>query len=178
MGSFRFRRTVKIAPGIRLNVNKKSVGLSAGARISKNTDGQGTRSIGIPGTGLYWRDQNGPRSSATGQASQLAAIPGSGDVTQTQMLDTFVNGAELLAEFPMKYVEAYQAEDYARAVEMRRGADGMIAAQDELLRTGLEDERPEVVALWAQCATPWEGSKRAHFEFWPTRTSGARFRRR
>lgn len=65
MGSLRFRRTLKIAPGIRLNVNKRSVGLSAGvrgARVSVNSDGRSTRSAGIPGTGLYYRSQTGGRS--------------------------------------------------------------------------------------------------------------------
>lgn len=66
MGSMRFRRTVKIAPGVRLNVNKRSVGLSAGARgarVSVNSDGRSTRSVGIPGSGLYYRSQTGPRRS-------------------------------------------------------------------------------------------------------------------
>ena len=65
MGSFRFRRSIKIAPGIRLNVNKRSIGVSAGvrgARASINSNGRSTRSIGIPGTGLYYRSQTGPRS--------------------------------------------------------------------------------------------------------------------
>jgi hypothetical protein len=76
MGSFRFRRTVKIAPGVRLNINKKSVGLSAGvpgARISKNTDGRRTRSIGVPGTGLYWREQTGPHGGSSAAPQQHAA---------------------------------------------------------------------------------------------------------
>lgn len=71
MGSFRFRRTVKIAPGIRLNINKKSIGLSAGvpgARISKNSDGRSTRSVGVPGTGLYWCEQKGPNAAQTAAA--------------------------------------------------------------------------------------------------------------
>jgi hypothetical protein len=65
MGSFRFRRTIKIAPGVRLNINKRSVGVSAGARgarVSVNSDGRSTRSVGVPGTGLYYRSQTGGRS--------------------------------------------------------------------------------------------------------------------
>jgi hypothetical protein len=54
---------VKIAPGVRLNVNKRSVGVSfgpRGARYSINSDGRRTRSVGIPGTGISYRDQAGP----------------------------------------------------------------------------------------------------------------------
>src|SRR4051812_39625076 len=63
MGSFRFRRSVRIAPGVRLNVNKRSVGASfgpRGARYSINSDGRRTRSVGIPGTGVSYRSQSGP----------------------------------------------------------------------------------------------------------------------
>jgi len=65
MGSLRFRRSIRLGPGVRLNVNKRSIGISAGvrgARASINSDGRSTRSIGIPGSGLSYRDQTGPRS--------------------------------------------------------------------------------------------------------------------
>ena len=54
--SLRFRRTLKIAPGIRLNFNKDSVGVSLGPRgahYTINSKGRRTVSAGIPGTGLY-----------------------------------------------------------------------------------------------------------------------------
>lgn len=54
---FRFRKSVKIAPGVRLNIGKKSVGISAGvkgARVSVNSNGRVTKSVGIPGTGLSY----------------------------------------------------------------------------------------------------------------------------
>jgi len=52
---FRVRKSIKIAPGVRLNVSSKSVGLSAGvrgARVSVNSSGRVTRTVGIPGTGV------------------------------------------------------------------------------------------------------------------------------
>lgn len=51
----RFRKSVKIAPGVRLNISKKSVGISAGVkgyRKSINSSGRVTTSIGVPGTGV------------------------------------------------------------------------------------------------------------------------------
>lgn len=63
MGSLRFRRSVRIASGVRFNVNKRSVGMSVGtrgARYSINSDGRRNRSLGIPGSGLYYRSQSGP----------------------------------------------------------------------------------------------------------------------
>lgn len=54
---FRFRRSVKLAPGLRLNISKRGFGLSAGmpgARVSVNSQGEARQSLGIPGTGMSW----------------------------------------------------------------------------------------------------------------------------
>lgn len=53
----RFRKSIKIAPGVRLNLGKKSVGISAGvkgARVSVNSSGRVTKTVGLPGTGLSY----------------------------------------------------------------------------------------------------------------------------
>jgi Protein of unknown function (DUF4236) len=53
---FSFRKSKKIAPGLRLNVSKSGLGLSAGvrgARVSKNTKGETHVSAGRGG--LYFR---------------------------------------------------------------------------------------------------------------------------
>ena len=58
----RFRRSVKIAPGLRLNFNTKSVGLTFGPRGAKytiNSSGRHTVSAGLPGTGLYVSESRG-----------------------------------------------------------------------------------------------------------------------
>lgn len=55
--SIRFRKSINLGGGLRLNFNKKSAGLSfggKGARFSVNSDGRKTTSVGIPGTGIYW----------------------------------------------------------------------------------------------------------------------------
>lgn len=52
--ALRFRRTISIIPGVRLNVSKTGVSVSAGvpgATVNVGKDGV-TRTIGIPGTGL------------------------------------------------------------------------------------------------------------------------------
>lgn len=63
---FRFRKSFKIAPGIKFNVNKKSVGLTVGKRgahFSINSKGKRTASIGIPGTGLSYTASSGGKKS-------------------------------------------------------------------------------------------------------------------
>lgn len=63
--SLRFRRSVKILPGVRLNFSKSTMGLSLGvpgARVSVNTRGEVYTSAGIPGTGLYSVERTSLRS--------------------------------------------------------------------------------------------------------------------
>ena len=70
---FRFRKSVKIAPGVRLNIGKKSVGISAGvkgARVSVNSSGRKTTTVGLPGTGLSYSktEKIGGRKTTTRSA--------------------------------------------------------------------------------------------------------------
>lgn len=61
---FRFRKSMKIAPGVRLNFSTKGVGVSVGGkglRISKSSRGT-TVSAGIPGTGIYYQKQIASRT--------------------------------------------------------------------------------------------------------------------
>lgn len=53
----RFRKSINLGHGFRINLSKKGVGVSGGikgARCSINSSGRMTRSIGIPGSGLYY----------------------------------------------------------------------------------------------------------------------------
>jgi hypothetical protein len=58
MGFFRFRRSIKLFPGIRWNFGKKSTSLSIGGRGANYTVGtSGSRTtVGIPGTGLSYTE--------------------------------------------------------------------------------------------------------------------------
>jgi Protein of unknown function (DUF4236) len=53
---FRFRRSIKILPGIRINLGKRGVSTSIGVRGAHVTFGRnGTRTtVGLPGTGLSY----------------------------------------------------------------------------------------------------------------------------
>lgn len=53
----RFRKSVKIAPGVKINLNSKSVSVTAGVKGAHHTvssNGSCTSSVGIPGTGLSY----------------------------------------------------------------------------------------------------------------------------
>lgn len=53
---FRFRRTIKVAPGVKLNIGKKGISTSVGKRGTGVTFGsKGTAAhISIPGTGMSY----------------------------------------------------------------------------------------------------------------------------
>ena len=80
----RFRKSVKIAPGVRLNISKKSVGISAGVkgyRKSINSSGRVTTSIGTPVAGVsYVKTENlksKKKKAASNRASSTAAVASS-----------------------------------------------------------------------------------------------------
>ena len=54
---FRFRKSVKIAPGVKVNFGKKSVGMSIGNRyagVSVNSRTGARARVSAPGTGLSY----------------------------------------------------------------------------------------------------------------------------
>ena len=63
----KFRKSIKIAPGVKLNLSNKSAGISfgtKGCRYSLNSSGRRTTTIGIPGTGLsYSHSSSGAKKS-------------------------------------------------------------------------------------------------------------------
>ena len=55
--AFRFRKSVKIAPGVRLNLNKKRTSVSFGGKGFHHTissTGRRTTTTGLPGTGISY----------------------------------------------------------------------------------------------------------------------------
>ena len=55
----RFQRRVKLLPGVHLNLSLSGVGVSVGGRgthIGVTARGQRYNSVGLPGTGVSWRE--------------------------------------------------------------------------------------------------------------------------
>jgi hypothetical protein len=66
---FRFRRSIKILPGFKINLGKRGASLSVGVRGAHTTFGRsGTRTtVGIPGSGLSYSS-----TTRTAQATPAA----------------------------------------------------------------------------------------------------------
>ena len=73
---FRFRKSIKLIPGVRLNLGLKGASLSVGGRgLTYNVGAKGTRvTAGLPGTGLSYSHYAAYQSQATQIASQPPPI--------------------------------------------------------------------------------------------------------
>src|SRR6478735_498414 len=107
MVGLRFRKSFKIAPGVQLNVRKKSTGISFGGKGLRNTlnsTGRRTSSVGIPGTGLSYDSTKSGKSyktSAYQKHQKLHALQKQIHADQVQEqakyeVDLFENQCELV----------------------------------------------------------------------------------
>lgn len=72
---FRFRKSTKILPGVRLNFSKGGVSASVGPRgASVSVGKQGVHAnVGIPGTGISYREKIGGGSRRGGDSEPFQA---------------------------------------------------------------------------------------------------------
>lgn len=69
----RFRKSISIMPGVKLNFGMKGMSVSAGVpgfRKTFHTSGRVTTTVGIPGTGLYYVDTKNPNKQSDNQNTQ------------------------------------------------------------------------------------------------------------
>lgn len=75
---FRFRKSFKIAPGIKWNLNKKSSSITFGGKgihHTINSKGQTTDSIGVPRTGIYYTKTTKKGNSSDSSIPPTQDIP-------------------------------------------------------------------------------------------------------
>lgn len=74
----RFRKSIKIAPGVKVNLNKNSTSVSIGTKgkhYTVNSKGKTTKTVGIPGTGLsYSTTSGGTTSKKTSKKTKVSAV--------------------------------------------------------------------------------------------------------
>lgn len=73
----RFRRSIRIAPGVKVNLTKTGVGFTVGPRgahYSVHSSGRRTKTIGLPGTGVYYQE------SSTGASNDRSGSPATAPV--------------------------------------------------------------------------------------------------
>lgn len=76
----RFRKSIKICDGLKLNFGKTGMSMTVGSGPLKktfNTNGNVTTTVGIPGTGIYWTEteRRGSRNNRRTQTTQQTRAP-------------------------------------------------------------------------------------------------------
>ncbi len=73
--ALRFRRRVKLVPGVHLNISRSGISTSLGVRGASITFGKRGNYInaGLPGTGISWRSKVGDHSASAGAPSVAQA---------------------------------------------------------------------------------------------------------
>jgi hypothetical protein len=105
VGSLRFRKQLKLAPGLTLNLNKQSASISVGrrgARMTYNTKGQLTTSVGLPGTGITYRDTRKIRPTTTARTAQRIRPQTVRDPSRVPVWANEINGTPLAITFVQK----------------------------------------------------------------------------
>lgn len=86
----RFRKSIKVMPGVRLNISGSGLSTSIGGRgATVNVSKRGMRStLSVPGTGLSWSSQKGwsegSRSSPMDEIEQLRVTTSNGRGDQSR----------------------------------------------------------------------------------------------
>lgn len=130
----RYRRSIKLGGGVRLNFSKGGIGVSAGVpglRYSVNTSGRRTRTVGIPGTGVSHVTSlggvGGGRTTAAppAQSVSVEGIPKPG-IFASQAERRFHAG--LVAYLQRDWSTAYAALADATVRDERNVTDDLLAA--------------------------------------------------
>lgn len=74
---FRFRKSFKIAPGVRVNLSKRGASVSAGKPgATVNVSSKGTRAtVGLPGTGISYSEKLTSAASAPADEESGSIAP-------------------------------------------------------------------------------------------------------
>lgn len=116
----RFRRSIKLAPGVRLNVTKTGFGVTAGgnvARYSVHASGRRTVGLGLPGTGSFYQQSTGGGSRGRSSAGANGRRQAAGAVDPTQLIPKPGLLASVAERAYHRGLVSYIGEDYAAALE-------------------------------------------------------------
>ena len=76
---WRYRRSIRLAPGLRINLGKRGVSVTAGGRggphYTVHSSGRHTVSVGVPGTGLSWQQSSTPLDGAAPGGAGFTVLP-------------------------------------------------------------------------------------------------------
>jgi len=119
----RFRKSVTLFPGMRLNFGKTGMSISAGVpgfRKTFHTSGKVTTSVGIPGTGLYYVDTKGGNNTYSQDASRAGRTSNSVTTAQANAQQSQIANFEKVSYEPIsstqKTIAPQLSEDIIKSI--------------------------------------------------------------
>jgi Protein of unknown function (DUF4236) len=131
-----FRRSVKIAPGVRLNLGKRGTSLSFGIRGLRTTIGNGrvTSTVGIPGSGASFTTSR----RVTSVAGESVAV------------SDHISDREKTRQHPAR-VEFYRKQIESRRTERIIANGGVVPHGPLICPTCLYERRPKDIGPLLEC---------------------------
>jgi len=166
--SLRFRRSFRVAPGIRVNFSGSGASLSVGPRGASATFGsRGTYfNAGIPGTGLYTRSRVGTPSAPAAGADKPGKVSVSVQVTvEDDGTVRFLDAND--QPLPQEWIERAKRQKGAQIREMIERACDKINSKVEALgaihvQTPGPNERLRYEPQEFREPSPWQPVKKTH----------------
>lgn len=114
----RIKKSIKIAPGVNLNLGKKSAGLSFGTkglRYSVNSSGRRTKTVGIPGTGISYSTTSGGKRRSKSHSKYNSSKAKAERIQKEKEKAAAEKQKQLDLEYAKAAVEEY--EDHITAIK-------------------------------------------------------------
>lgn len=92
----RFRKSISVAKGVKVNINKKSASVTVGKRgahYTINTTGKQTASVGLPGTGLSYSKSFGGKKKSSKKTSSKKGNAASGNSSVGENIENAAQSA-------------------------------------------------------------------------------------
>lgn len=121
----RFRKSFKVAPGVKVNLNKKSTSVTFGKKGVHRTissTGKKTTSVGIPGSGLYYTSTTGGKSKKKAARKKLDFHENEPFITESDSIDSIQSDSyenlpnPSLAKFSTQSLQRYKTAFLVLAV--------------------------------------------------------------
>ena len=131
----RFRKSISLFPGVRLNFGKTGMSVSAGVpgfRKTIHTSGKVTTSVGIPGTGIYYVDTKNPNSqrkrsnSRPAQQAEQTYIPETPRATAAPVEQSYIAEEHYSAPTSVEQPVAVSQIDTAAVTAIHKTSDDTI----------------------------------------------------
>jgi tetratricopeptide (TPR) repeat protein len=157
---FRVRKSFKVMPGVRMTVTPRGVSASVGVRgnrVTVNSRGRVTRTVGVPGTGISYITSSGERRGRLGKAPSTAGASSSAGA------HTAPAAAKAPGFFAPKWekvlFKVLAASDFASLQRVARDhpeARSICMLLDAFMSDGRDDARDKAILgdLWASGYDP------------------------